>query len=279
VNNTRTTASVAAIGGSEHVADVADIETIRRALQAGEFFLVYQPIVALSDGRCVGGEALIRWRRGSTVTEAGDFIPQTERTPLSGTITYWVMDEIANELGLWLAENGDALIGINVPPEILGRGGIEYAANKSGLRALAKQLVFEVTERGVPDQLGLDALNSIPATGARVALDDMTLSGANLALLTRCHFDFVKIDRSLVAQLNGDSKRPQWLEGMAAVVGMSELQVIAEGIERQSQATALRDAGVQLAQGHLFAPPLAADEFKRYYAESRTYLPAQGPGL
>jgi sensor c-di-GMP phosphodiesterase-like protein len=252
------------------VADLADIETIRRALQAGEFFLVYQPIVALSDGRCVGGEALIRWRRGSTVTEAGDFIPQTERTPLSGTITYWVMDEIANELGLWLAENGDALIGINVPPEILGRGGIEYAANKSGLRALAKQLVFEVTERGVPDQLGLDALNSIPATGARVALDDMTLSGANLALLTRCHFDFVKIDRSLVAQLNGDSKRPQGLEGMAAVVGMSELQVIAEGIERQSQATALRDAGVQLAQGHLFAPPLAADEFKRYYAESRT---------
>ena len=119
-----------------------------------------------------------------------------------------------------------------MPPEILGRGGIEYAANKSGLRAHAKQLVFEITERGVPDQLGLDALNSIPTTGARVALDDTTLSGANLALLTRCHFDFVKIDRTLVAQLNDTTKRPQWLDGLAALLGSTPLQVIAEGIER-----------------------------------------------
>ena len=249
--------------------EATDIETIRRALQADEFFLVYQPIVALDDHRCVGAEALIRWRRGNVVTDAGDFIPQTDKTPLSGTITYWVMDTVANELGGWLGDNRDAMIGINVPPEILGRGGIEYVANKSGLRAHAKQLVFEITERGVPDQLGLDALNSIPTTGARVALDDTTLSGANLALLTRCHFDFVKIDHTLVAQLNGAAKRPQWLNGLAALLGSTPLQVIAEGIERESQATALAEAGVQLAQGHLFSPPLPADEFKRYYAESR----------
>ena len=248
--------------------EATDIETIRRALQADEFFLVYQPIIALDDHRCVGAEALIRWRRGSTVTEAGDFILQTERTPLSGTITYWVMDTVANELAGWLGENRDAFVGINVPPEVLGRGGIEYVANKSGLRAHAKQLVFEITERGVPDQLGLDALNSIPTTGARVALDDTTLSGANLALLTRCHFDFVKIDRTLVAQLNGAAKRPQWLDGLAALLGSTPLQVIAEGIERESEATALAKAGVQLAQGHLFSPPLRATEFKRYYAES-----------
>ena len=162
-----------------------------------------------------------------------------------------------------------------MPPEILGRGGIEYVANKSGLRAHAKQLVFEITERGVPDQLGLDALNSIPTTGARVALDDTTLSGANLALLTRCHFDFVKIDHTLVAQLNGAAKQPQWLNGLAALLGSTPLQVIAEGIERESEATALAKAGVQLAQGHLFSPPLRAAEFKRYYAESHTVRPGR----
>lgn len=251
------------------MAELADPDTIRRALETNEFFLVYQPIVALRDRRCVGAEALIRWRRGSTlVVDAGDFIPQTENTPLSGTITYWVMDTVANELGAWLKNHRDALIGINVPPEILGRGGIEYVAKKSGLAELAAQIVLEITERGVPDQLGLDALNSIPATGARVALDDTTLSGANLALLTRCHFDFVKIEHALVKELHGETKRPQWLDGLAALLGAAPLQVIAEGVENESQATALDAAGVQLAQGHWLSPPLPADDFIRYYAES-----------
>ena len=247
--------------------ETPNLDDIRRALESNEFFLVYQPIVTLDGRRCVGAEALIRWRRSSgAVIEAGDFIPRIENTPLSGVITYWVMDTVAKELGGWLRDNPDALIGINVPPEILGRGGIEYVANKSGLRERAKQLVFEITERGVPDQLGLSALNSIPTTGVRVALDDTTLSGANLALLTRCHFDFVKLGHELIAQLGGDTKRPQWLEGLAAVLGTSGLQVIAEGIERAEQATILAEAGVQFAQGHLYSAALPADELKRYHA-------------
>ncbi len=251
------------------MAVIPDFDTIQRAFQANEFFLVFQPIVGLHDRRCVGAEALIRWQHsGATVMDAGAFIPQAENTPLSGTITYWVMDTVASQLGAWLAANPEALVGINVPPEILGRGGLEYVARKSGLAAFARQLILEITERGVPDQLGLDALNSIPTTGARVALDDTTLSGANLALLTRCHFDFVKIDHSLVAQLNGAAERPQWLDGLAALLGTAPLQVIAEGVERESQAASLGEAGVQLAQGYLFSPPLPADEFMRYYAES-----------
>ena len=252
------------------MAETPNLDDIRRALQSNEFVLAYQPIVTLDGRRCVGAEALIRWRRESAaVIDAGDFIPQTENTPLSGAITYWVIDTVAQELGEWLGHNPDALIGINVPPEILGRGGIEYVAAKSGLRDRAKQLVLEITERGVPDQLGLSALNSIPATGVRVALDDTTLSGANLALLTRCHFDFVKIGQTLVAQLDGDTKRPQWLEGLAALLGTTKLQVIAEGVERSQQAAMLAEAGVQLAQGHLFSRPLPADELKRYYAATR----------
>ena len=253
------------------MAEITDLETLQRAFQANEFFLVYQPIVTLRDRRCVGAEALIRWRRGdTTVIDAGDFIPQAENTPLSGTITYWVMETVASEIGPWLAGNADASVGINVPPEILGRGGIEYVARVSGLRTLAKQLILEITERGVPDQLGLDALNNIPTTGARVALDDATLSGANLALLMRCNFDFIKIDRSLVEQLNGGAQPPEWLAGLAALLGTTSLQVIAEGIERPAQAAALHEAGVQFGQGHWFSPALPADEFKRYYAESRT---------
>ena len=133
-----------------------------RRLEKREFFLVYLPTVSLHDGRCVGAEALIRWRRpGNVVVDPEHFIPLTDQTPLSGAITYWVIDTVADEIGDWLGANEDAHISINVPPEILGRGGLDYAATKSGLRAHVKQVILEITERGVPDQLGLDALNSI----------------------------------------------------------------------------------------------------------------------
>jgi len=248
------------------MADSIDLDKIRSALEARALFLLYQPIVSLRDGACFGAEALIRWRRDDAVTvEAAAFIPMTDQTPLSGTITYWVIDTVAEQLDDWLKDNPNANISINVPPEILGRGGLEYAARKSGLRARTKQLILEITERGIPDQLGLAALNSIPATGARVALDDTTLSGANLALLTRCHFDFVKVDGKLLENLAFDKPRPPWMDGLAALLKTSSLQVIAEGVETAFQVDSLRKVGVQLAQGHYFSKPLPVNDFKNFF--------------
>jgi sensor c-di-GMP phosphodiesterase-like protein len=245
-----------------------DLNTIRLALEAQEFFLVYQPILSLRDGLCFGAEALIRWRRETVVLDASEFIPFSDRTPLSGAFTYWVIDTVAAELGDWLDSHRAAHISINVPPEILGRGGLEYAATKSGLRARAKQLIIEVTERGIPDQLGLDALNSISGTGPQVALDDTTLSGANLALLTRCNFDFVKIDQVLVAEVAPDMPPAPWLDGLTGLLRTTPMQIIAEGVETSFQADTLRTAGVQLAQGHYFSRPLAAIDFKSFYADN-----------
>jgi sensor c-di-GMP phosphodiesterase-like protein len=251
--------------------DGGDLHAIRAALDRGEFFLKYQPIVSLHDGRCLGAEALIRWRRPNGFTlDAGSFMPATDRTPLSGVITYWVIDTVATELNAWLDAHREASVAINIPPEILGRGGLDYAATKSGLRDRAGQLILEITERGVPDQLGLDALNRIPETGARVALDDTTLSGANLALLMRCRFDFVKVDRLLVHEIGerAGQRPPAWLEGLAALLDRTSLQIVAEGVESLMQSEILRNAGVQWGQSHLFSPPLSADAFMQYYEQA-----------
>ena len=250
--------------------DGLDLNAIEVAFERREFFLKYQPIVSLQDGRCLGAEALIRWKRpdGSTM-DAGGFMPIVDRTPLSGIITYWVIDTVAAELNDWLDAHPQANIAINIPPEILGRGGLDYAAKKSGLRARAGQLILEITEQGVPDQQGLDALNRVPETGARIALDDTMLSGANLALLMRCHFDFVKLDQSLVQQIDGDvrQRRPAWLDGLAALLGSTPLQIVAEGVETPVQTEVLKSAGVQWAQGHVLSPPLSLDAFIQYYEQ------------
>jgi sensor c-di-GMP phosphodiesterase-like protein len=245
-----------------------DLNAIELAFERREFVLFYQPVVSLQDGRCLGAEALIRWRRpDGSLLDAGAFMPFTDRTPLSGIITYWVIDTVAAELNQWLDARPAANIAINIPPEILGRGGLDYAAKKSGLRARSGQLILEITERGVPDQQGLDALNRAPETGARIALDDTMLSGANLALLMRCHFDFVKLDQSLIDQIAGEpgQARPAWLHGLAALLSTSSLQVIAEGIETRLQFEVLKGAGVQWGQGHLLSPPLSIEAFKQYY--------------
>jgi len=254
------------------VATELNLAAVQAAFAARELFLAYQPIVSLRDDSCAGAEALIRWRRNGSVLDAAEFMPLTDRTPLSGVLTYWVIDTIASDLGDWLPRHPSAHIGINIPPEILGRGGIEYAAVKSGLREHAKQLIFEITERGIPDDLGLQALNRIPETGARSALDDVTLSGANLALLTRCRFDLIKVDQTLVAQLGVDQPAPAWLDGLSTLLRTTPLEVIAEGVENEHQASVLRGAGVQLAQGHWFAEALSVDLFKGYYAHSSPLL-------
>jgi EAL domain-containing protein (putative c-di-GMP-specific phosphodiesterase class I) len=101
-----------------------------------------------------------------------------------------------------------------------------------------------------------------------VALDDVTLvGGPNLAILARCGFDLIKLDRSLVAELDSRKDSPEWLGAIKALLASSSLRVVAEGVETEHQLAALRDAGIQGAQGFHFSPPLSAPDFIAYYAE------------
>jgi sensor c-di-GMP phosphodiesterase-like protein len=236
-------------------------DDVAAGLSAGEFFLEYLPTVSLESGRCVGGEALARWRRGGVVVPPGEFIPVIEETPVAGLLTYWVMEAIVADLADWLRAHPYRHLSFNVPPAILGRGGLPYAGQKSGLYDFRSQIVMEVTERGIPDRLGLEGLQFANEMGVRVALDDVTLTGANLAILTRCPFEIIKLDRSLTDQITPNGPRPEWLAGVKELLRTTKLEVIAEGVERKDQADALRAAGIGLAQGFYFSRPLPAETF------------------
>jgi len=244
------------------------LEEIRAGLTSEEFFLEYLPIISLVDGRCTGAEALVRWRRPTGVVQPLDFVPIAENTALSGLITYWVMDTVAAEMSDWLRANPAADIAINVPPEIVGRGGIAYVANKSGLIDLASQLVMELTERGLPDLLAVETINHASRMNVRVALDDVTLdSPANIAILSRTHFDIIKLDRSLAGQISAECPNPGWLDEVTLLTRSTRLVVIAEGVETAQQLAALRAAGVHAAQGFHFSLPLPAAAFMAFYRE------------
>lgn len=237
-------------------------------MDGDELFVEYQPIVLLKDESCVGAEALVRWRRAGTILQPSEFLSSICNTPLSGRLSYWVIDTVAADLGDWLAEHPQAHISINVPPEILGRGGLQYAAERSGLHARMNQIVLEITEHGVPDQLGLQALNMLAERGLRIALDDVALNGMNLALLARCNFSIIKLDRQLTSQLASGRPPPPWLAGLSSLLRNSALQVIAEGVETRYQADALQHAGVQMAQGYLYSASLDAAALIAYHASA-----------
>ncbi len=245
-------------------------DCIRSGLEKSEFFLEYLPTLSLANGCCTGAEALIRWKRGAEILQPSSFIPIAENTTLSGLLTYWVIDTVAFELGNWLRENPTAHLSINVPPEILGRGGILFAATKANLIDLAPQFIFEITERGLPDALGIDSINEYRKIGIRVAMDDFSHgSRANMAILSRAHFDIIKLDKSLCAQITDSNKNPHWLAGISALMQSSQLVVIAEGIETEVQYNALKQANIQEAQGFYFSNPLSAADYIKFYTSNQ----------
>ena len=244
-------------------------DTIQAGLAANEFYLEYLPTVRLADQVCVGAEALSRWARPAGAVPPDHFVPLIERTHLSGALTYWVIDTVAAELLAWLKAHPAASVSLNVPPELLGRGSLQYAADKSGLSAVPTQIILELTERGIPDDIGMNSFGEAERRGIRFALDDITLSGANAAILTRCHFRVVKLDRSLVWEITPDNPRPEWLGRLAPLLVSDDLTVVAEGVETALQARQLAGAGVPLAQGYYFSRPLRAEAFMAYYAANR----------
>jgi sensor c-di-GMP phosphodiesterase-like protein len=199
------------------------------------------------------------------VLQPDEFMPFIGGTPLSGMLTYWVLETVSKELGEWLGVHKELNIGINVPPEILGRGGLEYAATKAGLADIRNQIILEITERGIPDTLGIAALAAASRSGVRIALDDVTLSATNLVILSRCTLDLIKTDRSLAEQITPECPCPAWLSGLSALLQSTRVPIIAEGVETEAQAEALRAAGVSMAQGFYFSPPLSAEKLKAYY--------------
>jgi sensor c-di-GMP phosphodiesterase-like protein len=241
-----------------------DLEMIRAGLDRNEFFLEYLPIVSLEPERCVGAEALLRWQRSTGVVFPDDFVRLVENTPLSGLLTYWVIDRVAAEMGDWLRKHDGVEMHINVPPEILGRGGLEYAAQKSGLYDVRHKLVMEITERGVPDQLGLHAIDLAARQGVRVALDDVRIDPASVMVLSRCNAQIIKIDKSVLLDNGVEGAMPRWAEALSVLLKTTDLEVIAEGVETAEQLAMLKTAGVRRVQGHYFSPPLRAAAFLDY---------------
>ncbi len=238
---------------------------IEQALSNNEFFIEYLPTIRLEDNVCVGAEALIRWNRNGQVVPPLDFIPNIEGTVLAGMMTYWVIDKVAEELGDWVASNDNVHIGINIPPELWGRGGVFYTLKKSSLGEHAHKVIFELSERGIPDRMGVQTIAE-NISGAKMALDDMQLEEANMIALARLNVDYIKIDKSVTDLILTDTWAGSAQEKHLINCGYDSSHIyIAEGVETQQQADVLLNSGFKFAQGWLFSKSLKIGDFLRFF--------------
>ncbi len=240
------------------------VNQIKTALANSEFHLEYMPTIDLNNGQCIGAEALIRWQLGDERVTPDEFIPVIENTSLSGLLTYWVIEEVARDLGGWLRNNDGVHVGINIPPEILGRGGIEYAAMKAGLADVVDKIILEVTERGFPDKLALDTLASVNGR-VKVAIDDFGTGDANMMQLSQMHADIIKLDKYFIDQITSENQQPKIVAGLVAFAKAMDFDVIAEGVESEVQVQTLQKLGVSMAQGWYFSKSLPVDAFIKFY--------------
>ena len=226
----------------------------------------YQPIVNLDTKGIVGFEALVRWQhptRGLLRPEA--FLAFAEQAGFMGAVDCFVLTKACGQVLRWQRDGlvaPDASISVNLSARDMVEAGIDRAVRillaESGFDP--SNLIVEITESAMMNDIdaAVRELRSLKALGLRIAIDDFGTGYSSLAYLQRLPIDILKIDRSFVAALSADVESVTLVN---AIIRMAEAlghTTIAEGIERATQDTILRQLGCHLGQGYLLGPPLDA---------------------
>jgi diguanylate cyclase (GGDEF)-like protein len=238
---------------------------LRRALDdPDQIVLHYQPQIDLRTGAPAGVEALARWQhpvRG--LISPGDFIPVLEGTSLIHRFTEVVLAQALSQAQAWLSSGVRVPVSVNISSRsLLGMPLCDRVATLLEEAGLPGELLcIEITEHTLmQDPLtAIEALHRIRALGVRTSIDDYGTGYSSMTYLKTLPVDELKIDRSFVADMTADP-RSQALVASTIDLGHNlGLTVLAEGVEDEATADALRGLGCDAAQGYYFAKPMPAE--------------------
>ncbi|WP_161883579.1 sensor domain-containing protein [Deinococcus alpinitundrae] len=254
--------------------DSMQLEHDLRAALPEQFSLQFQPVVSLQHGRVQAAEVLLRWQhpaRGQL--SPAQFLPLVAHAGLLPTLGRWVVAEVSAQRQRWQSSHPKLRLSLNLSaPELLDAELLaELGAQVRGVGGLDLELSAgsliqpDPTQLNAPEHINA-ALTELRAAGAQIWVDDFGDGASSLTSLERFALSGVKLHPSFVANLLSGPRPLALLEGTVDLSRKLGLNVIAVGVETQSQAQLLSAAGCHAAQGYFYAPPMALPDFERWLA-------------
>jgi diguanylate cyclase (GGDEF)-like protein len=250
-----------------HTLERLELESdLRRALERGEFLLHYQPKVEIRSGLITGVEALLRWKhplRG--LVPPLDFIPLAEETGLIVPIGEWVLATACAQNQAW---QGRALPRLSIAVNLSARQFADSALLAKLTRIIQTSgldpalLELEITESVVMSdgESAVGVLDKLKSIGVQIAMDDFGTGYSSLAYLKRFPIDTLKVDRSFIRDIPGNSGDMKITRAIIAMAHGLRLKVVAEGVETADQLQFLQSQSCDAVQGYFLYPPLEEDE-------------------
>jgi diguanylate cyclase (GGDEF)-like protein len=239
-------------------------QALRRAVSFNELVLLYQPQLSLSSGTVNAVEALVRWKRGGVYVSPMDFLPLAEQSGLIGEITDWVLKEAIFTLAQWRRGAWpQACVAVNISAQqFMDPGFVQKVQSLLVLhRVPPTSLELELTETVLQSGAAtVTTLRELRELGVGIALDDFGAGYSSLASLEQLELSRVKIDRSLIVNVDQDPRSASIARSMINLCRSLNLAVTCEGIERPEQFHFLRGCESVDVQGFLLARPLPFDQ-------------------
>jgi sensor c-di-GMP phosphodiesterase-like protein len=232
---------------------------IRRGIRNKEFFVEYQPIVELHSRRIIGAEALVRWGTGAGIVPPNEFIPLAEGHNLIHLITDAVLEIVRRDLPRLLKFDPNFEVALNLSAGDLRSGRTLEQLDRllKATGAQPRNVAIEATERAFlhgPETAEL--IGALRCQGFRVAIDDFGTGYSSLACLQSLSLDTLKIDKAFVDTINTSGAAGHVVLHIIEMAHSLHLEMVAEGVETEAQASFLARRGVRYAQGWFFGKPM-----------------------
>lgn len=253
---------------------------LEQAIRNGHLVLHYQPEIDLATRRIIGFEALMRWphpERGMVMP--GEFIPLAEETGLIHPLGEWGLMEACRQIAVWRdlmrqqSVTGEAeppldlRVSVNLSARQFGRHDlVERVAGILAATAIdASDLRLEVTESSLMshEDTAQATMQGLQQLGVGLHMDDFGTGYSSLNHLHRYPFDTLKIDRSFIRELASEKSSAEIVRTILDLAHSLNMEVVAEGIETEEQASYLRSLGCRLGQGYYFATPMSPEAINR----------------
>lgn len=243
---------------------------LRRAIEAEELEVYFQPQVDLDTHLVTGAEALVRWhhpRQGAIPPT--EFIPVAEESGLIATLTEWVLREACRQACLWQHAGFPELrMSVNLSGYQFGQQNVTEMVRQALQDYPIKpaNLELELTENSLVQNRveNIQILDALKQLGVQLAVDDFGTGYSSLVYLKTFPIDTLKIDRSFVRDISTDPNDAAITRAIVAMAKSLDLDLVAEGVETQEQLLFLKELGCRRIQGFFFGRPVPAKQFEQY---------------